>query len=123
MKRSTFIKRLTALSALGLPLLAISNSCSTNSTDTPQPIPGTGDCLKNGTISNIAANHGHGFVVSKADVENEAEKTYAIQGSANHNHNVTVTVAMFATLKSNSSVSATSTNASGHIHSITVTCA
>jgi hypothetical protein len=77
----------------------------------------------NGTSVNIAGNHGHVLMVSKAEVTAAADKTYDITGTAAHSHSVTVTAANFATLASNQSVSLTSTSGGNHTHSILVMCA
>lgn len=123
MKRNKFIKQLTALTMIGLPLLAVSTSCSTNDTPTPTtPLPGAKDCLANGTNSSISANHGHILNVSKTDVENAVEKSYSIAGSANHDHTVLITADNFELLKTNLSIQVDS-SAAVHTHVITVSCA
>ena len=124
MKRNRFIKQLTALTIIGLPLLAISNSCSTNDNPTPTPPPpGAKDCLANGTNSSISANHGHVLNVSKTDVQNGAEKSYSIDGSASHDHTVVITASNFDLLKTNQSIQVDSSMGGGHSHAVTVSCA
>jgi len=106
---------------VGAPVISISSSCSSGADDpTPGGIP---NCLENGTASAIAANHGHSITVSKTDVENGAEKKYAIQGTSGHNHDITVSETDFTTLQNNQSITVTSTNNSGHNHSVTISCA
>lgn len=124
MKRIDFIKRLTTIAIVGVPILTLANSCS-NTED--EPIPGTNtpadkDCLANGTNSSISANHGHTLTVSKDDVQAGAEKLYAIQGSSTHPHTVTISAGQFDTLKSNNSVDVVSSNDSNHSHTVTVSC-
>lgn len=125
MKRSDFIKRTVVVATLGLPLLSVINSCSSEAPPVPGNNPPTGstDCLANGTNANISANHGHTLIVSKEDVSSGTEKTYAIQGSASHDHSVTITAANFTSLKNNNSVQVDSTSGDGHMHAVTVSCA
>ena len=127
MKRIDFIKRTVVVATLGLPLLSVINSCSTEPPPVPgnNPPPGGTDCLANGTNANISVNHGHTLTVSKDDVSNGTEKTYAIQGSASHDHSVTVTAANFTSLKNNNSIQVDSTagGGDGHMHGVTVSCA
>jgi hypothetical protein len=107
---------------LGVPIL-VSAACSSDDDPSTPPPPPDQDCLANGTVSSIDSNHGHLLVVSKADVDAETEKTYAIQGSSPHNHQVTISAAQFQQLKSNTSVSVTSGAGGGHSHSVMVSCA
>ena len=124
MKRSEFIKKGLAAVALGLPLMVVVNSCSTNSEPTPTPPSNDPkDCLTNGTTSSIGSNHGHSLTVSKADVSAATEKTYSIQGSSGHSHSVTITAVNFSELKNNQSIQVNSTSGSGHTHSVSVGCA
>jgi hypothetical protein len=51
------------------------------------------------------------------------EKTYNIQGTADHNHTVTLTASDFTKLKANTGISETSSSASAHTHLIEVGCA
>ena len=124
MKRIDFIKRTAVVATLGLPLLSVVTSCSSESAPSPSP-PSSGDkdCLANGTSSNIESNHGHRLDVTKDDVSNGVEKTYSIQDGANHNHGVTITSANFNSLKSNNSIQVVSTSGDGHTHNVTVSCA
>jgi hypothetical protein len=95
-----------------------SDTGSTSSSSTTEPT----DC-SNGTNVTIGANHGHELVVSAADVEAGADKTYDITGTSLHAHMVTLTAAHFATLASSGQVMVTSTTGSAHTHSVTVVCA
>jgi hypothetical protein len=124
MKRIEFIKRTAIVATLGLPLLTVLTSCSSEADPGPAP-PSTDpkDCLANGTSSSIGSNHGHSITVSKTDVENGVEKTYAILGGASHNHDVVITAANFSSLKSNNSIQVTSASGDGHTHSVSVSCA
>lgn len=125
MKRKDFIRRIAAFSILGIPILAVANSCSKEETPSPSNNnnQSDGDCLANGTNTSIGSNHGHSLTVSKQDVEDATEKTYSIEGSAGHDHMVTITSSQFASLKSNQSITAASTSSGGHTHNITVSCA
>jgi hypothetical protein len=51
------------------------------------------------------------------------EKTYSIEGGANHIHNITVTASNFSTLQTNQQISLNSTTGNGHTHSVTISCA
>ena len=122
MKRSDFIKRSIAVMAIGIPVAALTGSCSENEELDPDNDPK--DCLANGTSTSISSNHGHSITVSKADVDDGVQKTYSIQGSSSHPHDVTITSSQFSSLKNNqSSIQVVSTSEGGHTHSITVSCA
>ena len=95
----------------------------TNGTTATGGTPSAGSGGGDACGAEIAANHGHALVVSQADVDAAADKTYDIKGSSPHTHSVTVTAANFATLASGSGVTITTTEANAHTHSITVTCA
>ena len=123
MKRIDFIKRITAIMAIGIPLLSVSNGCSSEEV-TPNTNPNDPkDCLANGTSASIGSNHGHSITVSKTDIENSVAKTYGIQGGADHNHDVSITAANFTSLKNNNSIQVSSTSGGGHTHSVSVSCA
>jgi len=121
MNRKAFIKKATGAMLIGIPFYSIL-SCSDSDTD---PISNMRDpnCLLNGTSGSVSANHGHSINVPRADVELGVEKQYSIRGSANHNHVITVSTSDFASLRINQQISVTSTNDSGHIHSVTISCA
>jgi hypothetical protein len=123
MKRSKFIKQVSSLMLIGVPLIGITGSCSKNVDPTPRPPINDANCLANGTSANIGTNHGHTLTVSKTDVENAAEKSYAIQGTASHNHEVIITAANFSALRNNQSIQVISTSSDGHTHSVSVSCA
>ena len=124
MKRIDFLKRTAVVATLGLPILSVLSSCSTDTAPTPTtPSTDPKDCLANGTTSSIGSNHGHSLTVSKTDVENGVEKTYNILGSASHSHDVTISTANFSSLKNASSIQVSSTSGSGHTHSVSVSCA
>jgi hypothetical protein len=82
------------------------------------------NCATNGTTATISANHQHTINVTFTDISAGVNKTYDIQGSADHTHSVTITAANFATLQSNpnGSIMVTSSDA-GHTHQVTVLCA
>ena len=125
MKRIDFLKRIAIVATMGLPLVTVITSCSSEADPNPTtpPPPDPKDCLANGTSSSIGSNHGHSITVSKTDVENGVEKTYAILGSASHSHDVTITAANFSSLKNATSIQVSSTSGSGHTHSVSVSCA
>lgn len=138
--RKQFLRRLVQAAA-GLVGVATAGGCSDGTATGGGPIdpdaaPPSSDaapppsdaahvasCTLNGTISAIAANHGHVLVVSKADVAAGAAKTYDIRGTADHAHSVTVTTAMFTMLRGNTAIATTSSADSGHSHMVTVMCA
>jgi len=84
------------------------------------------NCLANGARTVIGANHpsgqNHTFIVTTAEIQAGADKTYDITGYADHAHDVSLSAADFATLAGNGSVMTTSSVAEGHSHSITVRC-
>jgi hypothetical protein len=86
------------------------------------------NCLDDGTVAEVLLNHGHVLTVSVADINAGVDKTYNIQGSADHPHFVTLTAADFAALKQNMQTREnTTTNVSAtfgtHSHAIDVACA
>lgn len=85
--------------------------------------PPAGNCLANGSTSQIGGNHGHVLVVTKADIAAGVAKTYDIQGSASHTHQVMLTAADMVALQKNMEAQETSTTDAGHSHSIAVICA
>ncbi|MBW2734165.1 MAG: hypothetical protein JRH20_17385 [Deltaproteobacteria bacterium] len=89
------------------------------SPDTLAADVGAKDCQD----SAISSNHGHALTVPAADVEAGVERTYSIQGAADHRHDVTLSAANFAQMRGGQSVTLSSTSASGHTHSVAVTCA
>jgi len=133
MKRLDFLKRISTFTLIGVPFLALAESCSTtvDPVSVPAPQPGPAyqpgpdkDCLANGTDTTIDTNHGHELTVSISDVDQGAAKTYNIAGSSSHDHQVTISEANFTSLKNNNtSIQVTSTSGSGHTHSIQVSCA
>ena len=122
MDRKTFIRKTAGALLLAAPVYALL-SCSSSSDDSGSNNNNTPDCLENGTLSSISANHGHSLTVSKADVNSGTEKTYTIDGGAGHSHSVTVSAANFNTLKNNQQISLSSTTQNSHSHSVTVSCA
>ncbi len=129
MDRKTFISKTTLGLLLAAPVYSLLN-CSGSDDDVPNPNPNpnpnpSGNCLDNGTVSSIGANHGHTLTVSKEDVAAGTEKSYQLSPAStdNHIHNVTLTSTHFNSLKTNTQISVTSTSGGGHTHSVTVSCA
>jgi hypothetical protein len=75
-----------------------------------------------GCAATIAANHGHVLTIAAADLSSLVDKTYDIQGSADHTHSVTFTAAQLAQLKAGNPVSVTTTMTLGHDHVISELC-
>jgi hypothetical protein len=97
--------------------------------ETPPDAPPTtaSRCLRNGTSTAIATNHGHVLVVSKEDVAAGVDKSYNIMGSADHPHTVTITRAHFQSLAADAAImTESSLNGSAtfgtHSHGIMVAC-
>jgi hypothetical protein len=87
-----------------------------------------GNCLADGTNSQIETNHGHTLSIPVADINAGVDKTYVFGGTADHTHNVTITAAAFASLKQNMGTQTNSTfNTSAiygnHAHTVLVSCA
>lgn len=137
MDRKEFIVKTSAGFIIGIPVVSlIGCSSSDDSGGDPGPGPGPGpdpdpdpdpqgNCVENGTDTNISANHGHEVMVSKEDVDAAVEKTYNLSEASTdqHIHQITITSAQFASLKSNSEITVSSTSNSGHTHSVNVKCA
>ncbi len=64
----------------------------------------------------------HIVTVPVQDVTAGVDKTYHIQGNADHDHTFTLTAANFATLKSGAQVMTTTTTTLSHNHGIVVVC-
>lgn len=80
--------------------------------------PAAGSCG-----ATIAGNHGHVLTIAQTDLDSAVDKTYDVQGSADHTHSVTFTAGMLASLKAGNSVSATTTTTLAHNHVISERCA
>jgi hypothetical protein len=78
-------------------------------------------CPSGANDTNITDNHGHSLSISKEDVDAGAQKTYSIEGLADHPHSITLMVAHFTMLKAGNSVTVTSFSG-GHSHDVTVDC-
>jgi hypothetical protein len=74
--------------------------------------------------ADIADNHPlpHQLDVVPADVAAGADKSYDIQGAADHNHTVVLTAADFAKLAAGSLVAVASSVTFGHSHECSVQC-
>ena len=76
-----------------------------------------------GCAAAIADNHGHVLSIPAADLDSAVDKTYSIQGSADHSHQVSFTAAQLALLKGGKAVVVTTSVTLGHNHAITESCA
>lgn len=123
MKRKTFIQKTVGALLLAIPAYSVLSCSSSDDGPSDNPNPSGANCLENGTNINIGGNHGHALTVSVVDINAGVDKTYNIEGSADHSHQVTVTAANFNTLKANMQIGVNSTTVGGHSHSVTVSCA
>lgn len=98
-----------------------SSSAPPTPTPTPTPTPG-GASASVGCSNTISANHGHVLAVALADLGSASDKTYDIQGGADHSHSVLLTVDQLRSLKTGASVTTTSSMAFDHQHQIVITC-
>jgi hypothetical protein len=80
-------------------------------------------CATHEPVETILANHGHLLTVSMADAAAGIDKTYNIQGTADHPHSVTISAALFVMLRAGTTISTMSSTDSSHSHTITVVCA
>lgn len=116
MTRKVFLRRLAG----GAGLVAI-GGCGGGGGDyvgSPTVTPAGAGCL-----AAIADNHGHVLAIPAADLDSAVDKTYSIQGGADHTHSVTFTAAQLAALKAGKAVSVTTTVTLDHSHAITESCA
>jgi hypothetical protein len=63
------------------------------------------------------------LAIPVADLSSTVDKTYDIQGSADHTHSVTFTAAQLAQLKAGTAVIVTSSTTLAHSHAINELCA
>lgn len=70
----------------------------------------------------IAQNHGHVLTIKKDELAAKENKTFNIQGTADHPHDVTVSADQLARLRNGERVEVTSTNTNGHTHKMTLEC-
>lgn len=113
---------------LGGSVLLLIQSCGGGGSDssetpaTPSPPTPGGASASVGCSNTIAANHGHVLSMALADLDSASDKTYDLQGAADHNHTLTLTVAQLRTLKTGASVTTTSSIAFEHQHQSVITC-
>ena len=108
-------------------IFALAFTACSNSEDEANPTPtALSKCLENGALGNIELNHGHALSIPKEDIAAAKEKTYSIQGTADHSHEITVTPQDFTALKNVNAtriVDTYSTTENDHRHSVLVFCA
>ncbi|HEY0250835.1 MAG TPA: hypothetical protein VGC41_04880, partial [Kofleriaceae bacterium] len=122
MTRRTWCKLLVGGSAAAM-VAACSSSDSTPA-DAAGPDAPAG-CTVSDAVVMIADNHPHAphaLVVPSADILAGVDKTYDIQGMANHNHQITITAAEFAMLQAGGTIMDTSTIGLCHTHVVTTSC-
>ena len=76
-------------------------ACHKGSSATPDAAVDAASCAVNNAGVTIMDNHAHAphvLVVTSAEIAAGVDKTYSIQGAANHDHMVTITAAQFAML-------------------------
>jgi hypothetical protein len=91
-----------------------------NDASMPDSPPMPQNCASTGAT--IANNHGHAITVTAAEANAGVDKTYQIEGGADHPHTVLITAANFATLRVAGTVMVGSSEDAGHTHVVTVTC-
>lgn len=106
---------LTAWAALALP--GCGGGGDYGSAPAPAPAPPAATC---GNV--ISDNHGHVFVVDRADLDSATDKTYDIRGTSGHTHQVVLSLAQLAALKAGGTVSVMSSVAELHAHAVSVSC-
>ena len=121
MNRKTFIQETVGALILVAPYYSRMSCYNDNSTDVLAiDDPEATDWLENSANAKaISGNHGHTFSVSKVDIDNGIEESYAIQCSSGHNHTIVVTSAGFNTLKSAKTLKIESSRDNSHIHDVT----
>ena len=87
------------------------------------PAPAQNQCA----AVTITGNHGHSLVIPIADLDSMVDKTYNIQGAADHNHTITLTPVQLGQIKGHLAVTVISTTASSgttamHSHDVTSNC-
>lgn len=117
MKRKSFLQKTLIIVIIAASLLTFLDCAKSD--DTPPAIMDTE--MITCTVD-ILTNQGHVLVVTEEDVVAGVEKTYDIQGSANHTHSVTITANNFIQLQNNQQISLNTTSGDGHIHNITIVC-
>jgi len=125
MNRKTFLKKTAGAVVVALPVYALL-SCSGDDSANGDPDldPDQADCLANGAnATSISSNHGHTLLVSKADIDAGAEKSYSIKGTSGHGHEIIVSASNFNKLKNKEQVNIESSTDSSHKHTVTVACA
>ena len=116
MTRKEFLGTIVKGTALGAMAAGAVAACGGDDDGDGGP-DGSGVCTPR---TNIVGNHGHGFTVSRADVDAGVERTYDIMAGADHNHTVTLTASQMATIASGGNVNLISTTTLGHEHNIIV---
>ncbi len=86
----------------------------------PAPVPGCGAVT-------ITGNHGHTLTIPMADLTSMVDKTYSIQGSADHNHTITLTPVQLGQIGGKMAVIVSSTTGMSayfavHAHDVTSNC-
>ena len=121
MNRKDFLKAALAFAGAGA---ALSFLASCGGSDHSSSNVGAGNCSTNGAHdSAISGNHGHTLFVPAADVTAANQKSYNIQGVADHPHTITISQAQFGILAQGQTFTVVSTNDAGHTHNVTVACA
>lgn len=95
-------------------LVAVANACGGDEADDG------GELCTDDPDVEITSNHGHELTVPLAHIEAGTERTYGIQGNADHDHQITLTPDDFERLRDLGEVAV---NVSmPHDHNIRITC-
>jgi len=108
--------------AVGGSALLLFHGCGGGGSYSGAPAPAPAP--SGGCAPVIAGNHPqpHVLVIAASDLNLTVDKTYDIQGSADHAHSVTFSAAQLAQLKAGTMVDVTSTQTNAHTHLVSVTC-
>ncbi len=88
----------------------------------PSSNPASPDASSFHCTTMIGGNHGHVLTILASDLASPRDRTYNIQGSADHTHSVSFSAEQMQTLADGGTVTVTSTLGLAHTHEVTPTC-
>ena len=94
--------------------IAACGSSSSNANNNNNNSTGTGDA-----VGQIANNHGHSAVLTKAQLDAGQAVVLDIQGTATHTHSLSLTAAQVTGVNNGSQEAQESSVAAGHSHMVT----